>query len=72
MRGRPRNLRLCGVLLATKRYTLGHEISNGCLPCLTALVDAESGILGRQFRGTFRGAAEGSDETALEGKLINR
>ncbi|EGI57621.1 Alpha-mannosidase 2x [Acromyrmex echinatior] len=31
-----------------------------------ALMDAESGILGRQFRGTFRGAAERSDETTPE------
>lgn len=53
-------------------YGLSHEISNGCLPCLAALMDAKSGILGRQFRGTFRGVTERSDETTLEGKLINR
>lgn len=35
-------------------------------------MDAESGILGRQLRGTFRGAAKRSDEAALEGELINR
>lgn len=74
-RGRSRNLRLCGVfvLLAAMQYMgWANEISNGCLPSVAALMDAESGILGRQFWSTFRGAAERSDETTLEGKLINR
>lgn len=40
---------------------------------VAALMDAESGILGRQLRGAFRGIAERSDEAAFEGKvLINR
>lgn len=36
---------------------------------VAALMDAESGILGRQLRGAFRGIAERSDEAAFEGKV---
>lgn len=51
---------------------LNREISHACLLVVAALMDAEPGVLGRQFRSAFRRAAERSNETALEGKLINR
>lgn len=55
------NIRLCNTKFLTVVY-----------PSVAALMDAESGILGRQLRGAFRGAAKRSDEAALEGELINR
>lgn len=37
---------------------------------VTAIVDAQPGILGRQLRGSLRGAQEGSYEAAVKGNYI--
>lgn len=37
---------------------------------VTAIMDAQPGILGRQLRGSLRGAQEGSYEAAVKGNYI--